>query len=497
MWNPFSTPPKPNSHHRSPSSSYMSKSDASNTASGADHDLSGTPLDPPPQAHTTGSARVDLAGCGSWVETPSPSLDSDGSNTLNLETETSISISQASSRWTAALRVRSTLTGDRREKCRSGEARRRIDDWFQGEFGSINLGIVTSPTKEKMNALEGVLPFLGRTAKPAQGKPSSPVISKPLLTSPLSFLSSRLLTPKRLSPAIGPSDELMDLDIKKALIPASSSGPQSPETFKHILQKAEELLDRLQTALKERSKSLREAISEKEAQAEELKGSETRVQHLKAQLDKVVSKQEEQDLAVINLVNDLAREKELRREDHNARKRTPLPFKISRPNVISNKPQDVHGGSRRESEVSVVSDSGFESNDEHTGNACYLQTQRAVSSEMPFGSQSFTNRQEADEDLKSMLEGRTTLPAQIATKDLSQTLSTANYDIDGSQKCSHSPVLATTIGKSSPLECTCHGVHNTEACNIVSVLKEENQGLKDKVEELEETLRACLSLVGG
>lgn len=495
MFNFFSTPPKSNSHHRSQSSFYMSKSDASIIASDSDHDLSGTLLNFPPQAHTTGSTRLDLAGCGSWVETPTPSLNSDGLNTLTLESEASTFISQASTLWVAPSRARPTLTGDRREIFRPGGTRRRIEDWFQGESGNINLGIVPSPTKEKMNPLEGVLPFLGRTSKSAQGKTGSPVTS-PLLTSPFSFLSNKLLTPKRLSSSIDPSDELVNLDIRKALVPADSAGPPSPETFQNLLHDAEELLYRLQTALKERSKSLHEAIAEKETQAEELKGSDTRVQHLKTQLDKVVAKQAEQDLAVINLVNDLAREKELRREDQDARKRSLLPFKIPRPNVISDKPQDVHGGSRRESEASVVSDSGFESDDDRTGNGSFLQTQKATSSKTPLSSQSSTNRLKADHDSKSMLEGRTTLPMQVATKDLPQILS-AHYDADGSQRCSHFPVLATAIGKPSPLGCTYHGVQNTEVCNIISVLEEENQGLKDRVEELEETLKACLSVIGG
>lgn len=172
----------------------------------------------------------------------------------------------------------------------------KIADWFSGESEPITFSIIPSPTRERSDPVE---------VMPDDDKPR-----KPPITSRFSLFSTKSSPPK---PPLTTHDEWHDLDVKSALN-SPYADPFSPSSFKNLQQNAEGLLLKLQAAYKERCEALHDVLAEKEVQAEELEGAEMRTRHLKIQLDDMTAKMQEQDKAMMDLVDQLAQEKEARRE---------------------------------------------------------------------------------------------------------------------------------------------------------------------------------------
>ena len=77
---------------------------------------------------------------------------------------------------------------------------------------------------------------------------------------------------------------------------------------------SEGLLLRLQTAYKLRTMALHELTADKDAQEEELEETETRVQHLKLQLDDMAQKSLDHEKEMAALRDELASERKARKE---------------------------------------------------------------------------------------------------------------------------------------------------------------------------------------
>ncbi|KAI4185858.1 MAG: hypothetical protein L6R41_003872 [Letrouitia leprolyta] len=190
------------------------------------------------------------------------------------------------------------ITHDLKPAQSSQRPSNKIADWFSGESQPITFSIIPSPTQEQPDSTK-VMPPDSSTEKSR----------KPPLTSRFSLFSTKSSPPK---PPLTTHDEWHDLDIKSTLNPPNAD-PFSPSSFKNLQQNAEGLLLKLQAAYKERCEALHDVLAEKEAQTEELEGAETRTRHLKIQLDDMTVKLQEQDKAMMDLVDQLAQEKEARR----------------------------------------------------------------------------------------------------------------------------------------------------------------------------------------
>lgn len=206
-------------------------------------------------------------------------------------------------------------------------------------------------------------------------------------------------------------------------------------------------------------------IAEKETVAEESEGTDTRARHLKMQLDDMTAKFAEQDEAMMNLVDELAQEKQARREDEEARKRTIRIVGDVTP------PSSGHRGLSRSN---TVSDSGFESEDDSSADSVFSRRNGAQSPTMSVSSASTANSPDVYRTQEFHVPAST---VQIARLRLPQ---------------------GQPAAKGTPLHsCTnCEGVRASEAWGVVSILKEENEVLKHRVGELEGALDGCLDVVG-
>ena len=286
---------------------------------------------------------------------------------------------------------------------------------------------------------------------------------KPAMASRFSFFSSKASLVKPTPRPDDLCDELLEMDVTAALFPNEPANPFSPASFKNLQQQAEGLLLRLQMAYKERTIALRDMTAEKEAVAEESMGAETRAKHLKMQLDGMTAKFAEQDEAMMNLVDELAQEKQARREEEEARKRT---IRVVG-EVNSNSDHRSHRHSN------TISDSGFESEDDSCADSVFSARNGAQSPNMSVSSASTAN-----------------------SPDLYRT-----HDFHVSAPTAHNAHLRLPYGqptKGVPVHSYANyeGGRASEAWGVVSILKEENEVLKNRVGELEGALDGCLDVVG-
>ncbi len=339
-------------------------------------------------------------------------------------------------------------------------------DWFKGESQPISIGVLPSPAKEKSDPLDEIAQTSDiQTTNLRQQQPAAQTMAKPAMTSRFSFFSSKasLVKSKPLPDEL--SDELLEMDVSAALFPNEPANPFSPASFKNLQQQAESLLSRLQTAYKERTIALRDMIAEKETIAEESEGAVTRARYLKMQLDDMTAKFAEQDQAMMNLVDELAQEKQTRREDEEARKRTIR--------VVGDM-TSTSSGHRGLSRSNTVSDSGFESEDDSSVDSVFSRQNGAQSPNLSVSSASTANSPDAYRTHEFYV------PASAAQHVLPRL-----------------PQGSPAVKGMSVRSCTnCKGVRASEAWSIVGILKEENEGLKHRVGELEGALDGCLDVVG-
>lgn len=354
----------------------------------------------------------------------------------------------------------SILTGKSEEKAG------KLAEWFKGESEPISIGIIPLSTKEKGDPLDAIAELSDiRPTNLLQRFSTTQVVPKPAMASRFSFFSSKasLVKPAPLPDEL--SDELLDMDVSAALFPNEPANPFSPAAFKNLQQQAEGLLSRLQSAYKDRTVALRDMIAEKDTVAEESEGAETRARHLKMQLDGMTAKFAEQDEVMMNLVDELALEKQARREDEEVRKRTVR--------VVSDVTSQS-SGHRGLSHSNTISDSGFESEDESSADSVFSRRNGAQSPTMSVSSASTANSPDAYRTQEFHVPSST---AQTARLRLPQ----------GQVAAKGMPAHSCT---------NCEGVRASEAWNVVGILKEENEGLKHRVGELESALDGCLDVVG-
>jgi hypothetical protein len=341
-------------------------------------------------------------------------------------------------------------------------------------------------------------PISALTRRPA-GTPQKPPPAEPSPKTPSNSrfpFFSRQASVRETAPPAHPTDEFINLNIQAALFPEGYGESFSPAAFHNLVQNAERLLSRLQTAYKQRTESLQEMTIEKETQAEELKGCEMRARHLKLQLENMTAKFAEQDQVMMNLVDEFAQEKQLRYQEQEALKKSVKSMKASRSDLMS---KDVAQSPqlhelRRGSDVSVISaisDSGFES-DEESPTDIISKHQDAPSPSVSVSSRSTANSHGTNR-LMNLPPPIISYSSVTAQRSQPKAPSSTSSPFSGARK---NPGLASTLRNPFGPSCgNCQGIRASEAWNVVSVLKEENCGLKERLGHIENSVDGCLELV--
>ncbi|KAI4125964.1 MAG: hypothetical protein LQ338_003990 [Usnochroma carphineum] len=365
----------------------------------------------------------------------------------------------------------------------------KLADWFSGQSDPITFALIPSPTKEKPEPFEAMTsPNNEQTRAHTEKQSATWISSKPPITSRFSFFGSKPTPPKAQIATSDLHDEWHDLDVKSALNPTGSADPFSPAAFKNLQQNAEGLLLKLQAAYKQRSTALHDVLAEKEAQAEELEGAEMRTKHLKLQLDGMTARLEEQDKAMMDLVDQLAQERQTRREFEDARgdKANRSPVAAVCDDQESRSQDAQHGERTWNSRTSVASDLSVESD----GSCAESLFSRhgATSPAMSMSSVSTVNSPETQQYQ---------MPAQISQRHPQVSETSAPFSASrllgiSAKSSKRDPPASQTTAKCA--NCSRFG-GDSEAWSLVSMLKLENQGLKTRLVQLESTVDDCLDMV--
>ncbi|KAG9239771.1 hypothetical protein BJ875DRAFT_2825 [Amylocarpus encephaloides] len=224
-----------------------------------------------------------------------------------------------------------TLTGDKDGVIKvADKSKGGLSSWFNGSSAPMSLpfGDKALPPPPSSTSSRNVSPE--RPLGTLQRRPTVPALELGKPAKPqTSFLGGFFSSPKSPEKNIQPlpacimDDELLTLDIHSSLMPkGTATDPFSPTAFQNLLQNAEGLLLKLQTAYKNQTLSLHEITAEKSAISEELDEAGTRAQMFRSQLEDMAARVQEQDMAIAELATELSKEKTTRAEEKEARERS-------------------------------------------------------------------------------------------------------------------------------------------------------------------------------
>jgi hypothetical protein len=290
-----------------------------------------------------------------------------------------------------------------------------------------------------------------------------------------------------------PTDEeddlLLELDLEAALFPHDSSRDSfSPASFKNLELNAIGLLCKFQNAYQRRTAELRLIRAEQEASADEREEATLRAQHFKLQLEDMGRKAAEQEQAMVRLMEELAAEKE--RKMRSAEE-------ISM--VMSEDLGFDEDGRRQKWRKSTMS---FDTDTDSVADeaSVFSQARSPIISPgmdgVSFGTLPSSNSSSISSSPKTLAitASRGTMllqpkppPRSTPPSPQMTTFQKLFKGISGDQTRTQSVRGCTN----------CQGQDSSMAWDTVSLLRDENKGLKHRVEELEISVGAVLDLING
>ncbi|RDW74363.1 uncharacterized protein DSM5745_07025 [Aspergillus mulundensis] len=373
---------------------------------------------------------------------------------------------------------------------------------FQGKSEQVNVGLLHRSAETDSTSMDGsgveevytpsyTTPSFTSRSQKRMTAPSP--LKQVTSTNPLSFFGRRRQGEGRLELPEPAEDELLNLDIGAALLPPGSNHMSDQEALDALRDNAENVIQRLQAAYKQRTFALHELLGEKTEKQEELEETKTRIGHLKIQLDGMAEKVLRQDKAMKAMAEELEQERQLRRKEEEARRSVMLVKPSADDESVSDIAVELQApkwNTKRQSNGTIPSDSGFESGDESLAESVFsrrdaVDSPSSTITASPNLSQT-TLPTPPSATLQANQRDSKPLPAPPVRE------SAYNRVIKG---LASSGITSAWTGNSAKCR-ICYGVPSSEAWSVMGVLKEENKGLKTRLGELEMVIDDCLSLVG-
>ena len=337
-------------------------------------------------------------------------------------------------------------------------------DLFNGESAPIRLGAPVSPTKEKEES-EFVMEYTPTlTERPGDGRRRSTAQSIPAKSNSWFTRKPTFSTPSKLQP----QDELASLNINASLFPNGPVDPLNPAAFNDLLLNATHLLQRMQTAYKEKTNFIASLQPELDAQREEVEEADIRSKHLKLQLEDMGRQAQEQGMAMQDMARQLAEEK-VRGEEGEETARTVRLIRRSTTDSRDGDDEETPTRRRKRTSGGSASDSGFES------------------------------------DLESVFSGGSNVETPISPPSVSATSDYADSPSDLQQPKGRDALLTIQrrAAAGSTVPSNRSSISNKRlgsegaAWATVEALRGENRALKMQVEQMEGTLQGCIDFVSG
>ena len=331
-----------------------------------------------------------------------------------------------------------------------------------------------------------------RQVKPQAIDPQTPKSASPSGSSRFAFFSSSISALKGATtaspPVAVPDDELMNLDIHAA-VQGSTGDTFSPAAYKNLQMTATGLLHKFQTAYQQRTIAYYELKAERTAQSEEKEEAETRMRHLKMQLEGMARRAAEQEAIMQSLMEELTQEKRTRMEEQRQLKVA----SVSEGSSVSEDlgaEEDQQRRKWRRSTGTAKSDLGCETDDESIEEASVFSRSRSPT-------------------IATIMSETSHAELPMAVQQIRQSTSTStlttprNPPRSGQQpQMSAFQKLFKGISGDSPAPSTsscrnCEGQDASAAWDTVHLLQHENKGLKERVGELEVAVEGAMDVVNG
>lgn len=299
----------------------------------------------------------------------------------------------------------------------------------------------------------------------------------------MSAISTRLALPQTpSSPNPNPTldDELCNLSIETALFPPGSPTDRdafSPAAFKNLQLNATGILTRLQNAYRQKTVALRDLEAERAAEKDELEEAVTRATHLKMQLEGMASKAVEQQEAMRELMDQLMAEKRARAEEKLARERAAAGVILSPPEGSISEDYEDDGESRKLWRKSAGTDGSY--SDEDSLDESVFSRSRSPTVAPSTVEGSIVDGPINTTPKATMLTVRGRNSGQMSTfqKIVRGVVGVEGEGVDGCRNCK--------------------GRDASVAWDTVSLLRDENKHLKQRVGQLEVAVEGALDLVNG
>jgi hypothetical protein len=293
-------------------------------------------------------------------------------------------------------------------------------------------------------------------------------------------------------------DEFLNLDITAVLFPAGSTDLPCPEAIKTLQINAERLIRQLQAAYRSRTLALHEALGKKSAQEEELEETQYRLENMKFQLDEMAERALEQDSAMKKVAEELRLERQKRQEESESRKKSIVLVSAAetRAEDVDFAPRSPSRHVKRSSAGTFNSDPGFESGGESPAESIFSRSNNSISSlatTLASGTSSSDNAALSPPPSIPQLQPK---PLKPPTSPPPRS-STYNRVLKGISSTGFGGSFMGSAGANRTRCSNCQGAATSDAWNVVSVLRDENRGLKLRIGELASAVDECITLVGG
>lgn len=304
------------------------------------------------------------------------------------------------------------------------------------------------------------------------------------------------------SKATDEPEDLSSLNINDALFPPScfpsNQDPYSPTAFNDLLTNAEKLLTRLQSAYVQRTHTLREISSSRDALAIELDQANTRAESLRSQLEVMAHRGTIQDQRIVELERELQESKSCQYTAAILSENNSLVYS---PSTLENQANNILS--------TVNDDSGQDSN---TGR---ISWRSSISSAQLSAEVDTAGESDAESGTTDSLFSRSRSPAPTTTSVATSIMSDDTpptlqrflpFSVGSKFGARMRPALPSQKSSSNsrspkdsfPFETgcpNCRGKNNNLAWDTVELLRAENMGLKEQIVTLQDGVDGALAAI--
>jgi hypothetical protein len=415
---------------------------------------------PPPTSHRASHQRsrtaVDLPPLFTRTPSSSPTRSTTFLPFLRPGRDRSISPERVTAKEAAEFDVGLTPPEEVADPGKTSGKVEKLASWFNGCSDPVNITLVPSPSREKLNpTAEPKMDtfFSGSTDSvdtytrlPSRKRPGMFSESANASISRLSLFKKTSQTPAQMD--FSTIKELGEMDAFTALFPNGEDAVFSPDTYKTLQVNAETTIKKLQQALKQQTQALSTAISQKNAQTDDMEAIKMQSTAMKDQLNEMADQVKDQEEHIQALKAEL-----------------------------SLRPASFQAEAQIKQTVRMVSGDTY---------------RRKRVSDSSMISQS---------DDASVMSYPVSVVSDAESRDFSPGTSIAPSPV-----LKHSPMLGRHLQPSlmwsdlhSAQACQrCHGVPASEAWDVIDMMKKEKVALRDRIEVLEGEYEGALNeLVGG